>query len=165
MPVGVHGVARVREWDAVAALEIEELEGTSLSEVAFKVVRDGTVLGDVGNVPEVVIERLAWLAREESGLPAEVRAVRTGVRDWSVAVRRARLELLELPDVDASEIALAIAPGGERTLLVDGEERDEDGDYAVAAIELEARGRARHRTFVARATRVAGGWELTIDPL
>jgi hypothetical protein len=165
MPVGVHGVARAREWDAVFALELPELEGDSLSELAFKLLRDGTVLGDVEGVPADVVDRLAALAREESGLPAEVRAVRTGVRDWSAAVRRTRLELLALPELDASELALAVPPGGERTLLADGEEVEPQGALAEAADVLELRGRERYRTFVARATRVAGGWELTIDPL
>ena len=165
MPVGVHGLPRSREWDAVVAVELEELESTTLSEFSLKVLRDGTVIGDVAAVPGDVVDRVVWLSREESGLPAEVRAVRTGVRDWSVALRRTRLELLTLPDVDATEIALAIPPGGEPTLLVDGEEADLDGPYAAAALELDRRGRERHTTFVARATRATGGWELTIDPL
>jgi len=163
--VGVHGLPRSREWDAVAAVEIEELVGTAWSELTLKVLRDGTILGEVEGVPEQVVERLAWLAREDCGVPSEVRAVRTGVRDWSVAVRRARLELLQLPELEATEVALALPPGGEPTLFVDGDEVAPEGAYAEAARELERRGRERYKTFVARASRTSGGWELTIDAL
>jgi hypothetical protein len=155
----------VREWDSVTALELPELEGTTFSELSLKVLRDGTVLGDLDGVSGELVERLAWLARDDAGLPAELRAVRTGVRDWSVAVRRLRLELLDLPDVDAAELSLAIAPDGERTLIVDGEEAVPVGALAEAARELESRGRERHAAFVARATRSSGGWALTVDPL
>lgn len=165
MPVGVHGVARAREWDAVLVLELPALDDAPLSEVALKLLPDGTVLGGAADLPAEVLERLAAIAREETGLPAELRAVRTGVREWSLAVRRVRLELLALPEIDAQEIALAVPPGSPPVFLLDGEEAAPEGVLADAADELGRRGRARYRTFVARAARAEGGWELTIDPL
>ena len=60
---------------------------------------------------------------------------------------------------------VALAPGGGRTILVDGQELEPEGEVEEAALLLEEEGRRRHPIFVARAVRSTAGWELTVDPL
>jgi hypothetical protein len=165
---GVSGVPRGREWDAVATLELPELEAVSISELAFRVLEDGTVLTDEARLPPAALERLGAEAEAAVSLPCEALATRRGRRDWALAVRALRLERADLPpDLPAGELAVAVAPGGERTLLLDGEEPSlltPELERAFGA--LEQRGQARYEAFVVRAERVGPDrWELTVDPL
>ena len=68
---------------------------------------------------------------------------------------------------DATSVEVVVAPGGDRSLLVDGEEVvNPDPAWEPAVHELERRGRKRFQSFVARADRVGEDrWELTVDPL
>jgi hypothetical protein len=166
LEVGITGVPRTREWDAVTTVDVPELEGDPASELAFTVLADGTIALRSGETaPLAAAERLAG-AVFEVDRPCDILAVRRGVREWSVAGRRRDMDAVSLPDVPgAAEIAVAVGPDGARTVLVDGEEADDAPEVAQAADELERRGRERHRAFVARASRTAAGWTLTIDPL
>lgn len=164
---GVSGVPRGRDWDAVAVVDLPELEGSLASELSFRVLEDGTV-ADADELPAGALERIA--AELETGVrpPYDVRAVRRGRSDWSVAARELRLERVPLPEaLPGTELAVAVTPEGGRTLLVDGEEPEGlTPELESAFAELERRGRERFPAFVARAERVAPGrWELLVDPL
>ena len=165
---GVSGVPRGREWDAVAVVDLPELADAALSEIRFRVLEDGSISGAEGAaVPDLALRRLAAAVEEMLSPPYEALAARRGCHDWSIAARELRLEGIELPAaLAAGEIVLAVPPGGERTLLVEGEEPAVmTPELEAAAAELERRGLARFDAFVARAERVGGRWELTIDPL
>ena len=165
---GVSGVPRAREWDAVEVLDVPELAGLPISEVSFRVLEDGTVVPGEGDAPGAAVERLVSAASEIATIPLEARASRRGRSEWSLAVRELRLERIELPPgLEVQEIAVAIAPDGGRTYLVDGEETDAPAPELREALELlEQQGLRRFVAFVARAEQVAPGrWELTIDPL
>jgi hypothetical protein len=100
--------------------------------------------------------------------PFAVRAVRRGRLEWAVAGRALRSEpvVLSVP-ADAFSVEVVVAPDGNRSLLVDGEEVvTVDPVWDEAVQELERRGRKRFQSFVARADRVGEDrWELTVDPL
>ena len=166
LEVGITGVPRNREWDALAMVELPELEGDPASEIEFSVLADGTIALPPGaTFPLGPAETLAGSVSDLER-PYDVLAVRRGVRDWSVAARRRDADVAELPDVPgATEVTVAIDPDGGRTVLVDGLEADATEAVAPAAAELERRGRERHDAFVARASRTAAGWTVTIDPL
>jgi hypothetical protein len=167
LEVGISGVPRQREWDLVSIVDVPELEGASVSQLAFKLLADGSSAGpDLAHVPPEALARLAAVVAEGLDPPCDVRAVRRGVRDWSVAARELDLELAELPALAGiDELAVAVAPDGNRTVLVDGEEAGASAGVEQAVLELERRGRERFPAFVARAVRGSAGWELTIDPL
>jgi hypothetical protein len=168
LEVGISGIPRPREWDLVTVVEVPELEAVELSELAFTVLEGGSVAlaaPDRGLAAEV-LPRLAHLVGRDLEPPFEVRAVRRGVQDWSVAARETGRELVELPELPGiAELAVALSPDGVRSVLVDGEEAGDGPAVEEASEELERRGRERYPAFVARAARTAAGWELTVDPL
>jgi len=63
---GVSGLARQREWDATAIVEVPELRATEEAEIEFRLLGDGSVIGDVA--PGV----LAELKDEGRVVPVEV---------------------------------------------------------------------------------------------
>jgi hypothetical protein len=161
---GVSGLARQREWDATAIAEVRALEGSEEGELDFRVLADGSVIGDVS------ADVLAELTRD-LGLdpPYAARAVRQNAREWMVGGLQVESELAELPgDFDAVSLEAAVPPEGEAMYLVDGDILSEppEGALAEALAELERRGAERFQAFVARADRLEDGrWELTVDPL
>jgi hypothetical protein len=161
---GVSGLARQREWDATAIAEVRALEGSEEGELDFRVLGDGSVVGDLSD------DVLAELTRE-LGLepPYAARAVRQNAREWMVGAIRIESELVALPaGVDAASLETAVPPEGETMYLMDGEILSEppEGPAADALAELERRGAERFQAFVARADRLEDGrWELTVDPL
>jgi hypothetical protein len=159
---GVSGLSRPREWDASALVEVETLAATELRVLEFDVLVDDAVQGDVPS--EAVPELTAELGLEP---PYNVRAVRQGRLDWAVAGRILRSEPIVLEAPGVSSLEVVVAPGGDVSVLVDGEDEVSVGpDLENAARELERRGRERFQAFVARADRVGEDrWELTIDPL
>jgi hypothetical protein len=165
---GVSGIPRAREWDAVAVIEIPELEGLPLAELSLRVLGDGAVVAEEEDIPRAAVERLGAAAAAAVDPPCEAQASRRGGREWSLAVRGLRLIPIMLPGgIEAEELAVALAPEGSRTLLVDGEEVETPPPgFAEAFSLIEEHGREHHVAFVARAERVAPGrWELTLDPL
>jgi hypothetical protein len=168
LPVGVSGVPRGREWDAVVALELPELAGEPLAELRLTLLADGTLLLDpaLPRAAEGARERIAAALQAELGVPCAGVALRRAVDEWALAVRASRADLVDLPALDGVEqLVLAVAPEGGRTLLVDGEEAEPAGALAAAAAELERLGRARFDAFVAQAERTRAGWTVTLDPL
>jgi len=142
-----------------ALVELPELEGLD-TEVLDVVVHEGEDTGLPGSL-------LAELDRVVDR-PYAVHALRRGPRSWTVGARAVRSRALELPPLEARALELVVAPTGERSAVVDGEEATSWVEPALAEAlgELERRGRERFQAFVARADRVSETrWELTIDPL
>jgi hypothetical protein len=154
--VGIHGIARPRQWDAVVQAEAPRL---GVGELEFVVLADGTLIVDEElDLDPGSLDPLA--AALESALPRPYRAVavwRGGSR-WAVAGRR--IEVVELPpSVRGDEIVLSVAEG-ERSLTVDGEP-------SVGRIPaLEHLGEARGPSYAIRAERLADtAWEVQVAPL
>ncbi|MCC6222287.1 MAG: hypothetical protein IT201_02210 [Thermoleophilia bacterium] len=169
VPAGVSGVPRPRDWDAVVAVDVPELEGDPTAELAFRTLGDGTIVPGGGDgAPLAALERLAAALSAAVRPPYEARAARRGRSGWSAAARRLRSEAVELPGgLAATELAVAIPPDGGRLVLVDGDEPDRlEPPLARAADTLERLGRERYATFVVRAARPPGGdWTIVVDPL
>jgi hypothetical protein len=160
---GVSGLARPREWDVTALVEVAELRGYEAPQLEFRVRADGSVVGDVP--PEAVPALTSELRLDP---PYIVRAVRRSETAWAVGALLADSEPIDLPaGIEAFTLEVVIPPAGERMLSADGEPVEEPaGAEAGAFDELERAGRARFQAFVARADRVEDGqWELTVDPL
>lgn len=163
---GVSGLAALREWDATGIAEVPELEATELSELDFRLLTGGTLVGDV---PREAVPALT----RELGLdpPFAARAVRQNAREWTVAALQLDSEVVDLPrGLDALALEVAVPPeaDGEPAYLVDGEFQTElpEGPLGEALRDLERRALERFQAVVARADRVEDGrWELTIDPL
>jgi hypothetical protein len=150
---GIHGVARQREWDAVATVEAPEIGG---DELRFAVLPDRTVIveeeqGDVALAP------LADAIERELQPPYRARAVRQSAELWAVGARS--IDVIRLPGRDGERLELSVR-AGERTLSVDGAR--EFGSIP----ELETLGEGRHADYVVRAERLDGDWwEVIVDPL
>jgi hypothetical protein len=161
---GVSGLARAREWDATAIVELRELAATDESEIDFRLLGDGSVIGDVQ--PTVVAELTKELGIEP---PYAARAVRQSETEWMVGALRFESELVELPaGIEALTLEAAVPPEGEMVYLVDGDLLAEppEGVEAEALERLAELGAARFQAFAARADRLEDGrWELTVDPL
>ena len=161
---GVSGLAREREWDATAIVEVPSLRGESVVELDFRLLGDGSLVGEIP--PEALSDLTAGL---ELAPPYAARAVRQSDLEWLVGAVQLESDVVDLPqDVPAQTLEVAIPPEGERMVIVDGEILGEEptGLVGAAVSELERRGRERFQAFVARADRVEDGrWDLTIDPL
>jgi hypothetical protein len=161
---GVSGIPRQKEWDATAFAEVPSLEGSEEAEIEFRVLGDGSVLGDVS--PEALAELTRDLGVDP---PYAARAVRRSAREWAVGALAIESELVELPGgAGAVSLEVGVPPEGESMYLVDGDILAEppDGDAAEALAELERRGAERFQAFVVRADRLEDGrWEMTVDPL
>lgn len=96
---GIHGLHRLREWDAVATVEVD-LPG---SIVHFAALADGTLVVEE-DVPDGALVPLAEAV--EATLQAPYRA--TGVRQdesiWAVGAKR--IELRSFPDEEEDEVEL-----------------------------------------------------------
>jgi len=161
---GVSGLARAREWDATAIAEVRELAATDEAEIDFRLLGDGSVIGDVQ--PTVLAALTKDLGIEP---PYAARAVRQNETEWIVGAIRIESELVELPaGVEALTLEVAVPPEGETMYLVDGDVLAEppEGVEAEALDRLADLGAARFQAFAARADRLEDGrWELTVDPL
>ena len=78
--VGIHGVPRPREWDAVASAEAPDLEG---DEVLFVVLPDGSLLVDEG-VDADALPPLADALEEMIQPPYRAQAVHREGATWAV---------------------------------------------------------------------------------
>lgn len=161
---GVSGLARQREWDATAIADVPALRETDLGEVDFRLLGDGTVIGEVA--PVVLAELTADLGLEP---PYVVRAVRQSESEWMVGAVRMESELVELPaGVESVSLEVAVPPEGETMYLADGDILADlpEGPAGEALARLDEIGAGRFQAFVARADRLEDGrWELTVDPL
>jgi hypothetical protein len=148
--VGIHGVHRQREWDAVVALELPDAEG---GEASFVALEDGSVRAESGDADPSV-----FAAAISLGPPFRARAVRLGRSTWAVGARRIEtVELVDDPAGDEIEIAW---DGAERTVRIGG------APTLAGVPALERLAAERHRAYVVRAIRLAGTtWELSVSPL
>jgi hypothetical protein len=150
---GVHGIARQRQWDALATVEAPELDG---DEVSFEVLPDRTLLvadetGDASVAP------LADAVERELDPPYRARGVRQARELWAVAARR--IEAVRLPGRAGEALELSVR-GGERELVVDGAR-----EFGTVA-ELEGLAGGRFSDYAVRAERLDGDWwEVRVDPL
>jgi len=142
---GIHGLHRVREWDAVVTVDAPELKGSRASFVALP---DGDLVVEEG--PDELTVLATALERELSP-PYRAEAVRRDDALWAAAGRR--IEVVELPGIAGEELELT-EHGGAPTLVVDGER---------AFGSLPALERPGH---VVRARRIDGElWEVDAAPL
>lgn len=149
--VGIHGLHRQREWDAVGTVEAPGLDGEEVELV--ELAGGGTVvLGDLALDPAPLVGAIQLPA------PFRARAVRRSGDLWVVAAR-------------AIEVArLAAEPGGDEVEVVwdgrAGSARVDGEEVPHGFPELDRIGRARHREYVVRAARLRDGlWEIAVSPL
>jgi hypothetical protein len=151
--VGIHGVARPREWDAVATVELPGLAG---EQIAFVALPDGSLVIEEG--PEGNLEPLATAVEGTISPPYRAEAIAQDDRHWAVAANR--IEVLELPEV---------AEGDEIVLTVEDERRELrlDGvDIEGTVPTLEGFAGARYPSFTAQATRIDEDlWEVRVFAL
>jgi hypothetical protein len=150
--VGIHGIPREREWDAVASAESPGLPG---DDVEFVALLDGSLVVDE-DVPDGPLTPLA----DALSLPTPYHAfgLRQGADVWSVAAKR--VQVVEVPEhVDGDEIQLVVADEA-RTLVVD------DIPSSASIPSLEAFAAEQFGSFVLRASRLDDLlWEVTVIPL
>lgn len=112
---GIHGVARPRQWDAVATAEAPDLPG---EEVGFTALPDGTLIVDQ-DVPDHTLAPLADAIERTLDPPYRAESVRRHASVWAVAARR--IDVVELPAETPGDHILLTSHGGARELVVDGE--------------------------------------------
>ena len=152
--VGIHGIHRFREWDALERVEGVELQG--VDEVTFVALGDGTLVVDGDD--DFDLSAFAEAIELELPAPYRAQAVRAGPEAWTVAAEA--IELVELDrELEGDRIELTVREG-EQSLVVDGEP-------AYGSLpQLQALGEARGDDFVVRATRVDGDlWDVRVLPL
>jgi hypothetical protein len=147
--VGIHGLHRQREWDAVSTIEVE----ASGTEAWFVALGDDRVVLEAGDAEPAPFRAAISLAP-----PFRAHAVRRDDATWGVAARRIEtVELADAPAGDAIEIAW---DGSERTVRIDGE------PTLGGVPALERLAAARHSTYVVTAARLVGEvWEVSVSPL
>jgi hypothetical protein len=151
--VGIHGIHRFREWDALVRVEGVKLD---LDEVAFVALDDGTLVVD--DDEDTDLSAFAQAIEAELPPPYRAQAVRAEGDAWTVAGEA--IELVELSrELEGDRIELTVREG-ERSLIV-------DGAPAFGSLpELERLGAARGDDYVVRATRVDGDlWDVRVLPL
>jgi hypothetical protein len=147
--VGIHGLQRLREADAVVAVDAPEIEGDT---ARFVSLPDGSLLVEEG--PDGALDPLAQAVEQELRPPYRARGVRRSESMW--AVEATRIEVLELPD----------APGGDAidlTRTADGDTRlSVDGQQIFGSLPvLEQRGEREGAEFAVHAERLDGDlWEI-----
>jgi hypothetical protein len=97
--VGIHGVHRQREWDAVATVEAE-LPGDRLE---FAALPDGTLIVEE-DVADGALSPLADALEESLTPPYRALAVRQDARIWAVAAKR--IEVRAFPEHADDELEL-----------------------------------------------------------
>jgi hypothetical protein len=97
--VGIHGVHRQREWDAVATAEVD-LEGDRLEFVALP---DGTLVVDA-DVPDGALAPLADAVEESLAAPYRAVAVRQDERIWAVAANTIEVRAFPAEHGDELEV-------------------------------------------------------------
>ena len=111
--VGIHGVSRPREWDAVVRADVD-LEG---EEASFVALPDGTLVAERGTDDLVP---LAEALERTIDRPYRAEAVRRGTGSWAVAAKRIRVLTLPADEADGDEIEVTVGPDGRR-VVVDGQ--------------------------------------------
>ena len=149
---GIHGLQRLREWDAVVTLDAPPLRG---DRAVFVALPDGTLLVEEGDDD---VAALAEAVERELPRPYRAEAVRRHESLWAVAARSIEVVALE-EDPGGDELTLSVRDG-ERELLVDG------ARTFGSVRELERLAEDRFETYAIRAERLDGAlWEVDVSPL
>lgn len=152
--VGIHGVSRPREWDAVVVVDSVDVPG---ERVTFTALPDGTLVVDQ-DVPEGSLADFADALERSVAPPYRAEAVRQDDRRWGVAART--IQVAELREDVGGETIELTARDGERSLVVDGL------PSFGSVRELERLGQDRFAAYVVHAERIDGPfWEVRINPL
>jgi hypothetical protein len=151
---GIHGIPRVREWDAVMTAIAPDLPGDQTDFVALP---DGTLFTD-DELPEGA---LAPIAEGFDGLldpPYHAFALRQDEDVWSAGA--IRVEVVEVPeDVEGDQVDLVVNDGQRKVLVDETESR-------IEIPSLEAFAAQQFGSFVLRASRLDETlWEVTVLPL
>ena len=151
---GIHGIPRVREWDAVTSAEAPALPG---DETDFVALADGTIFTD-DDLPDEALTPLADALENLLEAPYHALALRQAADVWSVAAMRVTVvEVAE--DIPGDKVELAVNEG-ERTIRVD------DTETRAELPTLESFAAQQFGSFVLRATRLDDTlWEVTVLPL
>jgi hypothetical protein len=151
METGIHGVHRQREWEAVVAVEAEDVEG---DRARFVALPDETLVVEEGGD----VEPLAAALDDVVQPPYRAEAVRRGESQWAIGIRR--IEVVKLDEeVEGDEITLT-SRDGERTFLVDG------ASTFGSVPALERLGSERGASYVVQAKRLVDAvWEVEVVPL
>ncbi len=145
---GIHGIPRERQYDAVAATDAPNVEGSS---ARFVGLEDGSLLVEEGDGD---LTPLADAIEQDIVRPYRANAVRRSETQWAIAAHR--LRVVELPEPGGDEVELVVR-GEEKTLVVDGNR----SFGTIPELEQLAEGDA-----VIRAARLDGTlWEVRVDPL
>jgi hypothetical protein len=151
--VGIHGVARPREWDAVATVKAP---GLGADRIYFVALPDGSLILEEG--PDGDLEPLAAAIEATISPPYRAEAVARDDQHWGVAANR--IDVLELPELaDGEELTLTVH-GDERELVIDGTERE------GTVPSLEAFAAASFPSYSVRAQRIDEDlWEVRVFAL
>lgn len=152
--VGIHGVPRRREWDAVVTVEAPDLTGDA---IRFVSLADGSLLVEEG-ADDADPSPLADALEGAVELPYRAEAVRRHGDVWAVGARS--IEVVELQDeVAGDELTLSVHEG-HRELLVDGE------PVFGSLPSLERWAGERHDSYSVNASRLDESlWEVRLAPL
>ena len=149
---GIHGLQRLREWDAVVTVDAPPLRGDRAQFVALP---DGTLLVEEGDDD---VAPLAEAVEGEIQPPYRAEAVRRHETLWAVAARA--LEVVELDEDPGGDEITVTMRNGAREVLVDGARTF----GSMPALERIAA--VRHESYAVRAERLDGAlWEVEVSPL
>ena len=140
--VAIHGLHRLREWDAVGTVVLPELPG---EELEFVTLPDRTVVVEE-ELPDEALSTLAETVEASLEPPYRARAVRREGGVWAVAAKT--IDVAAVEGLEGDEVELAVQ-GGRRTLVVDGQAVF----GSVPALEALA---AEVEEYVIRASRLDG---------
>ena len=150
---GIHGVPRVRRWDAVATATAPGLRGDLIHFVSLS---DGTLVVQEDE-PDDALAPLADAVEGSIAPPYRAEAVRRGAETWAVAA--SRIAIVSAPGLGGDLAELVVTREG-RTLTVDGHTR------LGHAPVLERVGQSEGTEYVVRAERLDGDlWEVEATPL
>ncbi len=150
---GIHGIARVRRWDAVATASAPGLTGDT---GGFVALADGTLLADDGASAEA-LQPLADAVRPMLEPPYRAECRRRDGTTWAVGA--SSIVVLAAAGLEGGELELVVTGSG-RALHVDGRP---SFDPAPA---FERAGEAEGPEYVVRANRLTGDlWEVEATAL
>ncbi len=148
--VGIHGLHRHREWDAVRTVDVPDLAGDELWLVALA---DGRVVVEEGEGDAAGLVRTL----DRPG-PYRAHAVRRNGSVWAVALRA--IDTVELADDPGGAFVELAWDGVERSVRIDG------APTLAGVPELERLGAERHAAYVVTASRLVDSvWEVGVVPL
>jgi hypothetical protein len=151
---GIHGVHRVREWDAIVAAEAPELPGDELD---FVVLEEGTLVVEE-DLPEDALSPLADKLDERLEAPYHAYAHRREGEVWVAAALV--VDVVEVPEeIDGDSVEI-VARDGEHMTVVGGELTEQ----RIGA--LEALAEEDFEAYFLEATRIdASLWEVSVNAL